>query len=127
MKFSHGARLLLITTILIGLAMLFTPGHNHSNDMTLPFIVCALTALLFCLLSGLAFGAILLFTTGGFVLALIFKIIVDGYFDPNSHNLFPFEIVISGTVAFVAAVIGAATGLLLKRLKKVWLDQKRIK
>jgi hypothetical protein len=38
--------------------------------------------------------------------------------DPTSHNLFPFEIIITAFMACIAALIGVVVGLLGKMLRK---------
>jgi ABC-type Na+ efflux pump permease subunit len=68
--------------------------------------------------SGRPIGTILLTVTIGYVIALIVKIGFDLQVDPTSHNLFPFEVLISGFVAFVAALLGAAIGMIYKRFRK---------
>jgi hypothetical protein len=123
MKLKPIALLCLTTVVFVESALLLTPGHNHSNDITFPFLVCCLLALLFCVLSNLANETIFKSITLGYVLAIIIKILIDFQFDPTSHNLFPFEIIISSVIGFVAALIGVALGMGFK-LRKAFYQRK---
>jgi hypothetical protein len=118
MKYKEIGLLILIATLLQGTAFLLYPGHTHSNDYTLPLVAGVLLGFLFCLLTRLRLSTIVIIITISNTVALICKIIVDMQVDPTSHNLFPFEIIISAFIACIAAVIGAAVGLLGKRLRK---------
>lgn len=53
---------------------------------------------------------------GGFVLAVILRVVVDTARDPTSHNLWPFEVVIAGTIGLFAASIGVVLALVIRRL-----------
>ncbi len=121
MKYKEIGLLILFATLLQGAAFLFYPGHNHSNDYTVPFVAGVLLAFLFCSLTRLRLSTIVIIITISNTIALIGKIIVDMQVDPSSHNLFPFEIIITAFIACIAAVIGAAVGLLGKRLRKALL------
>jgi len=112
------ALLLLITAVSVAAAMFLTSGPNHSNDITLPFFLSCFLSLFFVFWSGRRIGTVLLTITIGYVAATIIKIIVDLNIDPSSHNLFPFEVLISGFVGLVAAVIGSAIGMIYKRFRK---------
>jgi hypothetical protein len=46
-------------------------------------------------------------TTLGFVIAIMIKVIWDVIQDPTSHNLFPFEILIISVYSFPASLLGA--------------------
>jgi hypothetical protein len=55
----------------------------------------------------------------GLPIIVIFKIIVDSLFDSNiSHNLFPFEIIISLFIAAFSSLPGVYLGVLIKTLTK---------
>jgi len=54
----------------------------------------------------------------GIVTALVIKIIIDWQFDPTSHNLFPFEIIIDFVVISIASLIGAAIGFIYRKFRK---------
>jgi hypothetical protein len=48
--------------------------------------------------------------------AVMVRVIVDGFRDPTSHNLWPFEIVLMGGLGYGLAFIAALTGRLLRQL-----------
>lgn len=52
------------------------------------------------------FQAVQLVVTG-FLIAVILRIIVDGISDPTSHNLFPFELIITFAIATPPALVGS--------------------
>jgi NhaP-type Na+/H+ or K+/H+ antiporter len=54
--------------------------------------------------------------TGGFVLAVLVRVAVETARDPTSHNLWPFEALIAGSIGFVGALIGVGVVWLLRRL-----------
>jgi hypothetical protein len=111
--------LLLITaTIVVGMFTWFSSNHEHNNDFTLPGILTMLLALVFSIATRLEILKIIFATTGGVLLSLIIKIIIDGYYDPTSHNLWPFEIIIVGFLILVACVVGVLPGVLFRLLKK---------
>jgi hypothetical protein len=43
----------------------------------------------------------------GFVLAVVGRVSVETARDPTSHNLWPFEVVIAGTIGFAGGFLGA--------------------
>ncbi len=118
MKAKRIVLLILLATLLQSAALFFYAGHNHSNDYTLPFVAAGLLGFLFCLLTGLRQRTSVIIITIGSIIALISKIIVDTQVDPTSHNLFPFEIVLTALMASIAAISGVAVGLLCKRFRK---------
>jgi hypothetical protein len=112
------ALLLLITVVSVGAAMFLTQGSEHANDITIPFFLTCFLALFFLLWSERSIGRILFTVTIGYVIASIVKISVDLKVNPTSHNLFPFEVLISGFVGIVAALIGSAIGMIYKWFRK---------
>ena len=108
----------LVTVAVTGIFIWFSPNHNHSNDFTIPFVLSVLFALTFSILTQLQINKILLATTSGVMIALIIKIIIDLQFDPTSHNLFPFEILIDLIFILIASLIGAGIGFIYRRFRK---------
>jgi uncharacterized membrane protein YfcA len=53
--------------------------------------------------------------TTGFLLAVMLRVIYDGIQDPTSHNLFPFELLITMVIVLPPALIGAWVGNMLIR------------
>lgn len=54
--------------------------------------------------------------TGGFVLAVLVRVAVETARDPTSHNLWPFEVLIVGSIGLVGAAIGVGVAWLLRRV-----------
>lgn len=55
------------------------------------------------------------FVTLGVALAVLARIIFDiTFWDPTSHNLAPFEIIIAGIITFPSAIVGGYLGRLFK-------------
>jgi hypothetical protein len=96
----------------------FSSNHNRNNDFTIPFVLSVLCVLAFSILSQLKIRKIVFATTIGVIVALIIKIIIDWQFDPTSHNLFPFEIMIDLISILIASLIGAAVGLIYRKFIK---------
>jgi len=118
MKIKSFAFIVLITVVLTGLFIWFSSNHNHNDDFIIPFILSVLFALAFHLLTELQKRKIVLATAIGVTLALIVKIIIDWQFDPTSHNLFPFEIVMDFTIVSIASLIGVGFGYIFRRLRR---------
>src|SRR5204862_2260084 len=118
MKKRFFAFIVLITVVVTGIFIWFSSNHNHNNDFTIPFVLSVLFALTFTILTELQIKKIVFATTTGVITALIIKIIIDWQFDPTSHNLFPFEIVIDLLVISIASLIGAAIGFIYRKFRK---------
>ena len=109
----------LVTVVITGMFIWFSSNHNVQNkDFTIPFFLSILFALGFGILTELQLIKIIAATTIGALIALIIKIIIDWQFDPTSHNLFPFEIVIDSIAFSIASSIGAAIGFIYRRFIK---------
>lgn len=108
----------LISVVVTGIFIWFSSHHNHNNDFTIPFVLSVILTLAFSILTELPIGKIALATTLGVIIALIIKIIIDWQFEPTSHNMFPFEIVIDLIIVSVAALIGASIGLMYRKIRK---------
>ncbi len=52
----------------------------------------------------------------GAMAAIIIRVIVDVVADPTSHNLWPFELVIASLFIVPSALLGAAVGVVVRRL-----------
>lgn len=117
------AFIVLISIVGTGIFIWFTSDHNHNNDFTIPFALAILFALAFSILTELQKRKIVIATTIGVMIALIIKIKIDWQFDPTSHNLFPFEIIIDSIVISIASLIGAALGYIYRKyIKKKFFD-----
>lgn len=53
---------------------------------------------------------------GSLPLVVMARVVADGLKDPTSHNLWPFELVISGFLGFLVALVGAFLAWLAFRL-----------
>ena len=118
MKTRLFAFIVLITVVVTGIFIWFSSIHNHNNDFTVPFILSVLSTLSFSILTELQIKKIVFATTIGIMIALIIKIIIDTQFDPTSHNLFPFEIMIDLIFISIASLIGAAIGFIYRKFRK---------
>ena len=119
------AFIVVMGTVVTGIFIWFSSNHNHNNDSTIPVAVAVLFALTFSIVTELQLKKILFATTVGVIIALIIKIIIDLQFDPTSHNLFPFEILIDLIIISIASLIGAAIGFIFRRVRKQkFLDNK---
>ena len=112
------AFIVLITVVVTGIFIWFSSDHNHNNDSTIPFVLSVSFALAFSILTELQLRKIVLATIIGVIIALIIKIIIDWQFDPTSHNLFPFEIMIDLFIILIASLIGTAIGFIYRKFRK---------
>ena len=110
--------IILITFLVTGIFIWFSSYHNHNNDFTIPLLLTVFFALAFSILTELQLRKIVLATMIGVIIALIIKIIIDLRFDPTSHNLFPFEIVIGSFIISIGSLIGAAIGFIYRKFRK---------
>jgi hypothetical protein len=126
MKYKSIVLLLLITVSLVESAMLFTSNNgNHTTDVTLLITICFSIALLVRLSLDFSPRSTLFTTTLGYLLALVIKIVIDLQSDPTSHNLLPFELVISGVVGLTGAGVGTAIGSMLRKGVRFVRDKKK--
>ena len=110
--------IVLITLFVTGIFIWFSSIHNHNNDFTIPFFLSVLFVLAFSILTEFQIMKIVVATIIGVIIALIIKIIIDLQFDPASHNLFPFEIIIDSFFILMASLIGAAVGFIYRKFRK---------
>jgi hypothetical protein len=106
----HAAGVVLAGTLAYGLPYWFLP-YNHTPS----WAVVGITGMLAGALGGALMRGIaqpILCVAGGFAVACMARVVVDGIKDPTSHNLWPFEVVI----VLVAGAIAGAAGLLIARL-----------
>ena len=120
MKLKLFILLVTIATIVVGMFTWFSSNHEHNNDFTLPFILSMLLALVFSITTRFEILKIIFATTMGVLLSIIIKIIIDWHYDPTSHNLFPFEIIIDAFWIFIPSVIGVLPAVLFR-----WITKKR--
>jgi hypothetical protein len=52
--------------------------------------------------------------TAGFDLAVLLRVAVETTRDPTSHNLWPFEVVIAGSIGFAGAVVGVTVARVIQ-------------
>jgi hypothetical protein len=107
-----------MTVIVTGTFVWFSSNHNPQNDVAIPFVLAVLFGLTLSILTELQIKKILFATTIGVVIALVIKIIIDWQFDPTSHNLFPFEILIDLVIVSIASLIGGAIGFIYRKFIK---------
>jgi uncharacterized membrane protein YfcA len=94
------------------------------REVSMPGNPAASVWLLLGSLAGLVAGYLLrhkkripvLAVTAGFVLAVLGRVGVETTRDPTSHNLWPFEVVIAGSIGLAAAVIGVGVARMLQRV-----------
>jgi len=110
--------IVLITVVVTGIFIWFSSNHNSNGDLTISFVLSGLFALAFSILTGLQLRKIVLATMIGAIMALIIKIIIDWQFDPTSHNLLPFEILIDLVIISIASLIGTGIGLVYRKVRK---------
>ena len=107
---------LLISVIVIAVPFVISSTHNHNNDLGIPLILCTILALLLVLFLKLEVITSAALTTAGGIIAMIIGMFVDWHYDPTSHNLFPFEIVINTILFFIASITGAGLGFAFNKL-----------
>jgi hypothetical protein len=112
------AFIVVMATVVTGIFIWFSSNHNHNNDSTIPVALSVLVALTFSIVTELQLRKILFATTIGVIIALVIKIIIDLQFEPTSHNLFPFEILIDLIIISIASLVGAGIGFLYRRFRK---------
>jgi uncharacterized membrane protein YfcA len=94
------------------------------REVSMPGNPAASVWLLLGALAGLLAGHLLrervrvpvLAVTAGFVLAVLGRVGVETSRDPTSHNLWPFEVIIAGSIGLAAAVIGVGIARVLQRV-----------
>jgi len=118
MKTKLFAFIVFITIVATGICIWISTDHSHNNDFTIPFALTVLFVPVFTILTELQIDKIAAATIIGVIIALIIKIIIDWQFDPTSHNLFPFEIVIDLFAISIASLIGAAIGFIYRKFIK---------
>jgi hypothetical protein len=124
MKKPGGVIIVLATAVATGAFLWFFSNHNHNNDFTIPVSLAILSVLAFSILTELELTRIAFTVIIGVMIALIIKIIIDWQFDPSSHSLFPFEIVIDSFIILVASLIGVAIGLVYRKfIKRKFFDK----
>jgi hypothetical protein len=63
-------------------------------------------------------GLPILSVAAGFVLAVMGRVGVETSRDPTSHNLWPFEVVIAGSIGFAGALLGVAAVRIVQRISR---------
>lgn len=93
------------------------------REVSMPGNPAASTWLVLGALAGLLAGHLLrerlrtpvAAVTAGFVLAVLGRVSVETARDPTSHNLWPFEVIIAGSLGAVAALIGVGLARVVQR------------
>jgi uncharacterized membrane protein YfcA len=118
-------RVRLIAATLAGLLACGLPLWSIPyREVSMPGNPAASVWLLLGGLAGLLAGHLLrervrvpvLAVTAGFVLAVLGRVGVETSRDPTSHNLWPFEVIIAGSIGLAAAVIGVGIARVLQRV-----------
>ncbi len=111
-------RLFLLATLAAGLPIWFVSYHSFSQGM---FTIIS-EVLVFLLATYAAFqikdkNKIIFFTiAGGFILAIILKIIIDIFMNPSDHNLWPFELILYMIAAFLFSGVGVGLGWGIRKI-----------
>ena len=109
--------LFLLAILASGLPMWFNSNHEHENDATLTLAIPLLLTLLSRITTKLRSRTICFAVAAGAWIAMVIKIFIDLHYNPTSHNLFPFEVVIDGILISLAALAGIAIGTIIERLR----------
>jgi hypothetical protein len=114
--------LFIVAVLAVGLPIWFNANHNHDNDATLTLATPFILAIVYKMATKLSLRFICVAIVTGALMALIIKMFIDWHFDPTSHNLFPFEIVINGILISFVVLIGISVGGVIQ-----WLRARRNK
>jgi len=68
-------------------------------------------------LFSVSFPGVAVLVMVGYVLATLSRIVVETIADSSTHNLLPFELLLSAIVSFPGAVVGAFVILLMKKIR----------
>ena len=80
-----------------------------------PLIFVVVSAALPCILSATRFWLSTLIVGSSVPAAVLARVMYEAFLDPTSHNLWPFEIILSAGPGLIAALVGALAGKLLAR------------
>lgn len=111
-------RLFLLALLAAGLPIWFVSYHTYTKGM----LTIISEVLVFLLAGYTSFqtkdkNKIILFTVaGGFILAIVLKIVIDIFIDPTDHNLWPFELVLYMIAAFIFSGAGVGLGWGMRKL-----------
>jgi uncharacterized membrane protein YeaQ/YmgE (transglycosylase-associated protein family) len=123
MKNKIGIGTTLIGIIIGGLAYWFQPYNQSTVFGINMWVIMSIGAFLGTLLIMIFLNEkppkIALFVFLGVIIGVVAPIIYDiTFWDPTSHNLFPFEIIFSSLITVTFAFIGVYLGLLIKKYFK---------
>ena len=110
--------LILIASIVIGVSIWLSSYPEVVGIFTLTFNLSVLLTLAFTILTKVELIKIIFATMLSAMFAIIIAIMIDVSFDPTSHNLLPFEIIIDIYWLLIACLIGVLPGALFRWLKK---------
>ena len=111
-------KLFLLAVLATGLPIWFVNYHTYTKGM----LTIISEVLVFLLATYASFQtknknkAILFTVAGGFILAIIAKIIIDILINPSDHNLWPFELVLYLMAAFLFSGAGVGLGWGMRKL-----------
>ena len=111
-------RLFLLATLAAGLPIWFISYHTYTKGMltiiseVLVFLLAAYAAFQIKDKNKIIFFAV----AGGFILAIILKIIIDIFINPSDHNLWPFELILYMMAAFLFSGAGVGLGWGMRKI-----------
>lgn len=120
MKNKIGIWITLVGLIIGGLAYWFQPYNESTVFGINMYLIMSVGAFFASMLLMLSLSQkptkIALFVSLGVILAVLARIIYDtAFWDATSHNLAPFEIIISGIVTIPCAFIGVYLAFFIKK------------
>jgi hypothetical protein len=106
--------LFMVAVLAEGLPVWFNANHNHANDATLILAIPLMLALVSRLATKRSARFLCFAIVTGALAALVIKMFIDWHFDPTSHILFPFEVIINGLLITFVVLIGMAIGSIIQ-------------
>jgi peptidoglycan/LPS O-acetylase OafA/YrhL len=111
-------KLFLLALLAAGLPIWFVSYHMYTKGM----LTIISEVLVFLLATYASFQIkdknkiIFFIVAGGFILAIILKIVIDILINPTDHNLWPFELILYMMAAFIFSGVGVGLGWGMKKL-----------
>lgn len=117
-KLLHPSRIILSALVIAGLPVWFISYHAYTSSMasTVSLVCIFLLSVFFRAWLKNKTGELFLCITGGYLLSVAGKIVIDCIADPTNHNLWPLELVIDGVIISIVAITGILIGNIVKRL-----------
>ena len=101
-----------------GLPSWFTKISISSGNLFSPIIIAMILGILFSLLTKLSVNSLTLAVGGGVSLSFIVTILLELRKVPNSHNLWPVEIMVNTGLILAGTYLGCEIPKLISRLKE---------